>query len=126
MSPFQTPLLVGTSSLSLDELKEKFAVWRESSPRPRKIPVELWEDAVSLARVFSVSKVSRSLGLDHPALKQKVASKNPEAKHFVELKLAHPNPGPKLSPLAEIISPHGMVLRLFSESDQIIRTFLTT
>ncbi len=83
----------------LEEVAELFESWRKGKPKRRSIPEKLWQAAVELSGDYSVSQISRRLGLSSPKLKRRVSS-FPPAKQlskdchpgFVELDLCRSNP----------------------------------
>jgi len=61
------------SGLTLEEVAKLFENWRHTKPRRRSIPPPLWHAAVSLSSNYSVSQISRSLGLSYTELKNRVS-----------------------------------------------------
>ena len=57
-----------------------FQQWRVTRPRGARIPVNLWQSAVSLAAVHGVSKAATALGLDYYALKQRLNARSGDAR----------------------------------------------
>lgn len=54
-------------------VQQKFSAWRQNTrPGSRRIPKDLWEDAVRLAAMTTVYQVSRLLSLDFRQLKTRV------------------------------------------------------
>ncbi|MBF0196317.1 MAG: hypothetical protein HQL32_01335, partial [Planctomycetes bacterium] len=49
---------------------EYFKLWRSQRKGKSPIPEELWEEAVSLARLIGLNKASKALGLNHKSLKE--------------------------------------------------------
>ncbi len=56
---------------SMEEVQEHFSAWRAQRPKPRKIPEELWQEAVRLVPAYSVNKVAKRLRLENAVLRQK-------------------------------------------------------
>ena len=56
----------------LEELKNRFAEWRQHRKRGARVPKELWDSAVGLSSKHSVSEISRILRIDYPKLKRRV------------------------------------------------------
>ncbi len=81
---------------SLNEVKERFKIWRRTRNSPRPIPEQLWQAAVSLTAKHSISQISKELVLDYSALKKRVSTKkkNTATKMsppgFIELNLEPP------------------------------------
>ena len=114
---------------SLMNLQERFAIWRSQRRKPREpIPETLWQAAISLAGEHPLSQISKSLRIEYSKLKRRwQETHRPEFEtKFVETIFSPLPPGPGTKPLAEIASPSGHILRLFSsEATVIIKTFLT-
>lgn len=55
------------AELSLSELQEAFAEWRQTR-RPRKIPPKLGANAVALLGQHRTNEILRTLGIDHRTL----------------------------------------------------------
>lgn len=115
-----TPTKFSASDLLV--LQRQLADWRDSqSGRPR-LPAEVWDAAVALARRHRPSAVARTLGLSYPKLRQWMRRPRFEAPtapaSFVELKWVPPA-GPSADPVgcAELRDPSGRVLRLHVGND---------
>src|ERR671923_2202404 len=64
----------GALSEDLGKLSEAIAKWRgEGGGRGTKIPDELWNEAVRVARVEGVWRTARAMRLEYAALKQRLA-----------------------------------------------------
>ena len=59
---------------TLEEVADLFESWRKGKPKRRSIPEKLWQAAVKLSGDYSVSQISRRLGLSYPELKRRVSS----------------------------------------------------
>jgi len=59
---------------ALETIKEKFDYWRETREKRTEVPRVLWEAAVKLTGEYSISRISRTLGLDYSELKRRVVS----------------------------------------------------
>lgn len=62
----------------LDELRQSLDDWRREGRTPRRIPDQIWEQAVAMAAVYGVGPVAKDLHLDHAKLKSMLASKCPQ------------------------------------------------
>ena len=62
------------SRLTLEEVAKQFKIWRKTKPRRRSIPPTLWQAAVCLSSNYSVSQISKSLGLSYTELKNRVSA----------------------------------------------------
>jgi hypothetical protein len=73
--------------VTLEEILSRFASWRSKPVKPRRIPEELWNAAVSLCGQHSICKVSRLLRLDYKALRSRCQSSEVTqgSQPFVEL-----------------------------------------
>lgn len=54
------------------ELRERIEEWRRTRARRCQMPADLWDGAVSLARVHGPYQVSRALGVHYGALKSRL------------------------------------------------------
>jgi hypothetical protein len=115
-----------------EELKARFSAWRSSESKgKRKVPEDLWADAVKLTTFFSISAVATSMGIDYSALKKRVLRQNQNflepvsGGKFVEISCpAHPGSFSPFMQIAEIIDAGGSVLKLYSGGiSEIIRAF---
>lgn len=59
--------------LKLEQIGGDIRQWRQIRAKPGPMPEGLWEEATSLARTLGVYRVSRALGLNYGALKERVA-----------------------------------------------------
>ena len=59
-------------SPELEELQRRFATWRSTGPKGRRIPEALWEAAAVAAKELGINRVSRGIGLDYTRLKRRV------------------------------------------------------
>jgi hypothetical protein len=64
----------------LDEVQREVGQWRQTRPRSKEMPKELWESATLLAQMLGVNTVVRRLGLNYSALKQRVAPGGSESR----------------------------------------------
>ncbi len=60
----------------LEEAQRRFASWRSTGRKGRRIPEQLWQAATLAARELGVNPVSRAIGLDYTRLKRRVARSN--------------------------------------------------
>ena len=59
---------------TLEEVRDKFQLWRNNKQGRRRIPDALWQSAVELCKDHSLLNVSRTLRLNYTALKHRVQS----------------------------------------------------
>jgi hypothetical protein len=82
----------------VEGLRGRIEGWRQSRPKSRPMPEELWQEASAAAKRLGTGRVARALGLNYEALKQRVISKGsrghrggtggqaqPEGTEFIEL-----------------------------------------
>ena len=56
----------------LEEAQRRFASWRSTGHKGRRIPEELWQVATLAAKELGVNPVSRAIGLDYTRLKHRI------------------------------------------------------
>lgn len=66
-------------TLGLSEVKQQFEEWRNTKKGRERIPEKLWEAAVSLSKVHSISRISNALRLNYSALKNRIVEKDEDA-----------------------------------------------
>lgn len=78
--------------VALATARRQFEQWRQQHPHPKRLPEELWEKAVVLARQHGINPTARVLGLNYDALKWRLqvragdtSSSPPEMQEFLEL-----------------------------------------
>jgi len=74
-------------STEIEEAREQFENWRRDRKRGERIPANMWETAVGLAKQHGVWPTAKALHLDHSRLKRRVGNEEEDAKSsaFVEL-----------------------------------------
>ncbi len=78
---------------SLEQVRTQFEQWRCSRSKRRAIPESLWEAAASLYPEYSLHRISKTLRLNHSALKHYVQRPSSDlstaaGQTFIELGLA--------------------------------------
>lgn len=58
----------------IEGLHGRIEGWRQSRPKSRPMPEELWQEASAAAKRLGTGRVARALGLGYEALKQRVIS----------------------------------------------------
>jgi len=58
---------------SLDQVKDRFALWRKSRKRGERISRALWAAAVGLAEQHGVQQIAQELRVDCDVLKKRIA-----------------------------------------------------
>ncbi len=86
--------------------RKRFERWRRTR-RKRKIPDELWREAVELAGSFGVSRTARALRLNATSLRERKDSRSQATPAVVA---SGPGPFVELSPLSMGSSPVGVVV----------------
>ncbi len=56
---------------TLEDVQNHFSTWRVKRPKPKRIPDELWDEAVGLLSENTVTKVAKALRLEGRSLKAK-------------------------------------------------------
>ena len=85
---------------TLEEVQNRFRIWRKSRKKRTSIPRDLWQAAIEQTQYYSINTVSKVLGLSYTDLKRRVkasrtdvcSSPSPVAT-FVELDLKGTIPG---------------------------------
>lgn len=82
------------TKLTLEEVRNRFEIWRKGKKHGSRIPKSLWAAAVEVCAEHKVYQVSRALGLDYTELKRRAAGVERSADRqsaletdFVELSL---------------------------------------
>ena len=104
-----------TIAPSLEQVQQRFESWRKRRKKRTRIPQNLWQAAVALSEEYSVRHLSKALGINYTALKEKVAcAKSPEERPsdilstpFIELPAV-----PLLESTIEMIKSDGSVMRM--------------
>ena len=73
---------------TLEDVQEHFSSWRAKRPRSRRIPGELWAEALGLLSQYSVSKVAKALRLGGTALKAKAEAAGMKVRSRTKRKVA--------------------------------------
>ena len=60
--------------VEIEGLRGRIEGWRQTSPKSRAMPEELWSEASAAAKKLGAGRVARALGLNYEALKQRVIS----------------------------------------------------
>lgn len=56
----------------LAPLLQRIDTWRKGRPQLRPMPIEIWDSAVVMARLYGVCRIARAVGLDYKTLRGKV------------------------------------------------------
>jgi hypothetical protein len=124
----------------LTHVADRFEHWRQTRTTPAEpIPHSLWEQAITLTTMFSISRVATRLGVSGGELKQRCAAHHATpstpvstaALDFVEVPAAPASPLPTAAIEIELQRPDGARLRIAAHESQLplttlVRTFLET
>ena len=91
-------LLTGVNPL--EQLHDRFELWRRDHPGRHPLPQQLWSAAASLAQQYGVYRSAKALRLGYDSLKQHMpgavaGEKRPKAPRFVELLPLSPSAVPE-------------------------------
>ena len=64
----------GTSGISADQVRDRFTEWRRTRAKKARIPEELWDAAVSVARRDGVNRTAQALHLDGGKLMRRMVA----------------------------------------------------
>jgi hypothetical protein len=64
--------VLGTEQHQLEQLRDRFEVWRGDHPGRPRLPGELWSEAATLAQQCGVYRTAKMLRLSYDSLKQHV------------------------------------------------------
>lgn len=91
---------IQTIKPTLEEVQNRFRIWRKTRKKRTTIPGDLWQAAIKLTQSYSINTVSKALGLSNTDLKRRVeasrtdvCSSPSEVTTFVELDLKETMPG---------------------------------
>ena len=65
--------------VALSALRRQLDHWRQGQPRRKRLPKELWEKAVALAREHGINQTAHTLGLKYNSLKKHLEGATPDA-----------------------------------------------
>lgn len=68
----------------MEALRNRIEEWRNSKPRQRQMPEELWRAAADLAHIHGACRISKALGLGYVGLKNRIVSNFGEIKKGTE------------------------------------------
>ncbi|MGH8291709.1 MAG: hypothetical protein ACREV7_22525 [Steroidobacteraceae bacterium] len=63
---------ISAEQLGIEGLRDRIEGWRQSSPKSRNMPEELWKEASAAAKRLGACRVARALGVKYETLKQRV------------------------------------------------------
>jgi hypothetical protein len=75
----------------LEQIRDRFELWRRDHPGRHRLPQELWSAAANIARQYGVNRTARTLRLSYDSLKEHMPEcaaggrKRPKSTRFVEL-----------------------------------------
>jgi len=65
--------------VALRRASRQFDRWRSRQPKRTRLPADLWQKAVRLARAHGLNKTATALGLKYDSLKQHLAAASAQA-----------------------------------------------
>jgi hypothetical protein len=124
----------------LTRVADRFAHWRQTRTTPiEPIPPYLWEQAIALTTMFSITRVATRLQVSGSELKKRCAAHHAPlaalvstaTPGFVEVPAAPVWPLPTASIELELHRPDGVCLRIAAQESQlpllaVVRAFLET
>ncbi|MBT6499407.1 MAG: hypothetical protein HOK67_05845 [Deltaproteobacteria bacterium] len=102
-------------TITLATVKQQFKKWRDNRQHRRRIPDELWEAAASLSGQYSIHYISKSLGVNHSALRDRIASRSLSKNTEIQtcfFELPPPLTPPTSECLVEMENIHGDKMRM--------------
>jgi hypothetical protein len=72
------------TSIRVDEVRERFAEWRRTRAKKARIPDELWDAAVAVARRNGVNRTAQTLHLDGGKLMRRMVAAGDESERKPE------------------------------------------
>ncbi|NOR26085.1 MAG: hypothetical protein GQ542_17200 [Desulforhopalus sp.] len=103
------------TTITLETVKQEFKQWRASRKHRSRIPDELWDAAASLSGQYSVHYISRSLGVNHSALRDRIAARSMVENREIQtcfFELPPPQSAPIVGCLIEMENSHGDKMRM--------------
>ena len=91
---------------SLNQVKERFNLWRETRTRGKHIPAHLWVAAVDLTKEYGLRRIANELHIDYSRLQKRLAPAvetlqiSKASTQFVEMTVA---PAPRLVAQSECV-----------------------
>jgi hypothetical protein len=67
-----TPSATPNADAPFHAVRQRFEDWRQTRKPSSPIPQALWDEAVTLAREYGVSRTAQALRLSYPSLKQRL------------------------------------------------------
>ena len=118
------------AEVELNALRKRFEAWRQKTVPPRRIPEDLWVQAIALTAMLATSRVTKALRLGYADVRRRQEASRPPVTTdgLVEVRLDKSQMIDRrvsVGPLAEISRPDGAVLRLYARDREIIAAFMT-
>ncbi len=114
-------------TITLATVKQQFKKWRDSRQHRSRIPDELWEAAASLSGQYSTHYISKSLRVNHSALRDRIAARSLSENKEIQtcfFELPPPQSPPTSECLVEMENSHGDKMRMHF-TGEISLDFLT-
>lgn len=83
-----TPSTTPHADSPFQVVRQRFEDWRKTRKPSSPIPQVLWDEAVTLAREYGVSRTAQALRLSYPSLKQRLHATRPSGAELTPAKPA--------------------------------------
>lgn len=115
------------SEVSLEELGSEFASWRQNKRNSREpVPKALWRQTLRAVEIHGAAAVSQATKIQRSRIVERAKKGKGKAKTvpaFSRVSISPPSvPG---SPIAEVETALGLKLRIFVQSDEMVKLLLT-
>lgn len=70
---------ISAEELGIEGLRDRIEGWRQSAPKTRAMPEELWKQACAAAKRLGACRVARALGVKYDTLRQRVLASGASA-----------------------------------------------
>ena len=100
--------------MTLDELAQKIDHWRANKKsRVERIPKELWDEAVKLAKIYSPKEVAKSTGLNGGDIKRRLGILSLKSNNNINFKKLGPINNKPHTPIFEITTASGTIIKVY-------------
>ena len=108
----------GTSGINADQVRDRFTEWRRTRAKKARIPEELWDAAIEVARRDGVNRTAQALHLDGGKLMRRMVAAGSEPERKTEdvpatfLELVSSPPEMRIECVVEAERPGGSTVRV--------------
>lgn len=108
----------GTSGINADQVRDRFTEWRRTRAKKARIPEELWDAAIAVARRDGVNRTAQALHLDGGKLMRRMVAAGSEPERKAEdvpttfLELVSSPPEMRIECVVEAERPGGSTVRV--------------